>query len=139
MLKNNRSVILSPDELSLQFNTSHFQLSENVKNEECENFATKIIKSKRIKKFTITLLGTALYFKDVYAATKGIDSLGWTLLGLIRHWAYWILLIMCIVEIIKSGLNGESKKTFPILMKFLVIFASMYLVPALFDAIKNAF
>lgn len=136
MLKNNKSISLSNDELSLQFNNYKFNAIQNI---EVETFARKIMKNDRMKKFTITLLGIALYFKDVFAATKGIDSLGWILLGLIRHWAYWVLLIWCIVEVIKSGLSGDSKKTLPIIMKFIIIFASMYLLPLLFDAIKGAF
>jgi len=136
MLKNNRSVILSADELALSFNAHGFNTVQNV---EIETFTTKVMKNTRLKKFTVALLGMSLYFKDVFAATKGIDALGWTLLGLIRHWAYWILLIWCIVEVIKSGMSGESKKTFPIIMKFVIIFASMYLIPGIFDAIKGAF
>ena len=135
MLKN-KSVVLSQDELSLCFNSCKFRTNQN---KEAETFTNKIMKNARLKKFTITLLGMSLYFKDVFAATKGIDALGWTLLGLIRHWAYWILLIWCIVEVIKSGMSGESKKTFPIIMKFVIIFASMYLIPGIFDAIKGAF
>jgi len=43
------------------------------------------------------------------------------------------------VDVIKSGLSGDSKKTLPIVLKYVVIFASMYLIPAIFDAIKNSF
>ena len=136
MLINNKSCILSADELSLQFNTHKFHTMENI---EVETFTNKIMKNKRLKKFAITLLGLSLYFKDAFAATKGIDPLGITLLGLIRHWAYWILLIWCIVEVIKSGLEGESKKTLSIIMKFVIIFSSMYLIPSIFDAIVDAF
>ena len=135
MLKN-KSIILSQDEKSLCFNS--YKLHD-ISNAEVETYTNKIMKNARLKKFNITLLGMSLYFKDVFAATKGIDALGWTLLGLIRHWAYWILLIWCIVEVIKSGMSGESKKTFPIIMKFVIIFASMYLIPGIFDAIKGAF
>lgn len=104
-----------------------------------EKLASKLTKNNKMKKFVITLLGLALYCKNVFAATKGIDALGWTLLSLVRHWAYWILLIWCIVDVIKSGLSGDSKKTLPIVLKYVVIFASMYLIPAIFDAIKKSF
>ena len=114
--------------------------SKNLFNKyDTEVLATKLVKNNRMRKFTVTLLGLCLYFKTVYAAAKGIDSLGWTLLGLVRHWAYWILLIWCIVDVIKSGLSGESKKTLPIILKYVIIFASMYLIPSIFDAIKGAF
>lgn len=136
MLKNNKSVVLSSDELALQFNPYKLHSLQNI---EVETFTNKIMKNARFKKFTVTLLGMSLYFKDVFAAGKGIDALGWTLLGLIRHWAYWILLIWCIVDVIKSGLSGDSKKSLPIIMKFIIIFASMYLIPEIFDAIAKAF
>ena len=114
--------------------------SKNLFNKyDTEILTNKLVKNNRMKRFTITLLGLTLFCKDVFAAGKGIDSLGWTLLGLVRHWAYWILLIWCIVDVIKSGLSGDSKKTLPIVLKYVVIFASMYLIPAIFDAIKNSF
>jgi len=134
MLKTNKSVILSSDELGLQF-----MVNRHVLNAEVETFTTKVMKNGRLKKFTVVLLGASLYFKSVFATTKGIDALGWTLLGLIRQYAYWVLLIWCIVEVIKSGVGGESKKALSIVMKFVIIFASMYLLPNLFNVIKGAF
>ena len=133
-----KTTIMSVEEF-LQLERGQITLKEIRNNQNGETFATKIIKNNRVKKFTIALLGLSLYFKTVYAAGKGIDGLGWTLLGLIREWAYWILLIWCIVEIIRAGISGESKKTLPIVMKYVIIFASMYLIPGLFDAIKGAF
>lgn len=111
-------------------------------NETIKDYNTidnKIIRNKKAKKFMVTLLGVGLYAQNVFAATKGIDNLGWTLLSLIRHWAYWILLIWCIVDVVKSGLSGDSKKTLPIVLKYVIIFASMYLIPVIFDAVKGAF
>ncbi|MCB2297827.1 hypothetical protein [Clostridium tagluense] len=134
----NKSAILSKDELSLQFNKK--SLNEIViASENSETFATKIMKNDKLKKITITLLGCGLYFKKVMAATKGIDGLGWTILGLIRQWGYWILLIACTVEIIRAGTGSDSKKILSIVMKFLLIFALMYIVPEGFNAIKNSF
>ena len=136
---NNNSIILSDDEMKLQFNTHKFITNRNILNAEVETLVNKVMRNKRLKKFTITLLGVSLYFKDVFATGKGIDPLGATLLGLIRHYAYWVLLLWCIVEVIKSGLSGDSKKTLPIIMKFIIIFASMYIIPGVFDAIRGSF
>jgi hypothetical protein len=104
-----------------------------------ESFTTKIMKNDRFKKFTVVLLASVLYTQKCLAAGKGIDQLGWTLLSLIRQWAYWILIIMCVVDVIKAGAGGDSKKILGIIMKYLLIFASMYLLPTLFDAVKNSF
>lgn len=133
-----KTTVMSVEEF-LQLERGQMTLKEIRNNQNGETFTNKIMKNNRVKKFTCTLLGLSLYFKTVYAAGKGINGLGWTLLGLIREWAYWILLIWCIVEIIRAGVSGESKKTLPIVMKYVIIFASMYLIPGLFDAIKNSF
>ena len=133
MLKNNKSVILSDDELGLQIKINKFKIVET------ETFARKIMKNARLKKFVVVMLGASLYFKSVFASTKAIDKLGWTMLGLVRDYAYWVLLLWCIIDVIKSGLGGDSKRTLPIIMKFLLIFASMYVLPNLYDAIKGAF
>jgi len=135
MLKNNKSIILSTDEMNLQFGNRSI-LNREV---EVETFARKIMKNDRLKKFTITLLGVALFCKDVFAATKGIDALGMTLLALVRQWAKPILILWCIVDVIKNGLSGDSKKILPILLKYIIIFASMYLIPIIFDAIERSF
>lgn len=107
--------------------------------EQLEKFASKIKLNKKLEKATIILIALVLNTKSVMAAGKGIDPLGIKLLGLVRHWAYWILLIMCIVEVIRAGVGGDSKKILSIIMRYLLIFMSMYLVPELFDAIQTAF
>jgi hypothetical protein len=133
-----RKTTMSVDQfLSLQ--RGNITLREIRKENKAETFMTKVIENDRFNKFAITALGLTLYAKDALGATKGLDPLGWKLLGLIRHWAKWILLIMCLVEIIRAGLGGDSKKIFPIIMKFLTIYAAMYLIPELFDAIESAF
>lgn len=104
-----------------------------------ENFLNKIMENSRVKKAAVVFMATMLYSQKALAAGKGIDALGITLITLIRQWAYWILIIMCIIEIIRAGAGGDSKKILGIVMKYLLIFASMYLVPTLFDAVKNSF
>jgi hypothetical protein len=116
-------------------------MKKNDSNKDIETLAGRILNDNRARRFVTALMGSVFYGYRVLAESesKGIDPLGMKFLGLIRHWAYWILLIMCIVEIVRSGLSGDSKKILGIVMKFLIIFGSMYLVPELFDAIKTAF
>lgn len=133
IIKNNHTII------DWESRSSLTKYVDCMSDSKVELLANKLSKKASHRKFLITLLGLSLYCKNVFAATKGIDALGWTLLGFVRHWAYWILLIWCIIEVIKSGLSGDSKKTLPIIMKFVIIFASMYLIPSIFDAIKASF
>ena len=135
IVRNNHTI------LNWERKSSIVKYEDCMSNEKIEMLSSKLCKNKRMKKFVVTVLGLAFYFKNAYAATSGggIDKLGWTMLNLIRHWAYWILLVYCIISVIKAGINGESKSALPIIMKFVVIFASMYLIPAIFDAIVGAF
>lgn len=125
----------------LKLERKQITLDEIIKNNTFENFTTKILESHKTKRFVISFLASLLYAKKVLAVTNGnsIDVLGFKFLGLIRHWAYWILLIMCIVEVVRAGISNDSKKILSIVMKFILMFASLYLVPELFDAIKSAF
>jgi len=100
---------------------------------------TSNIMVKTTEKATILFLAILFNAQKTYAAGKGIDNLGGTLLNLIRGWGYWILLIMCLVETIRAGAGGDSKKILSIIMKYLLVFAAMYLVPSLFNAIKDSF
>ena len=114
-------------------------LKEIMATNTSETFVSKIMENSRVKKAAVVFMATMLYSQKALAAGKGIDALGMTLITLIRQWAYWILIIMCIIEIIRAGAGGDSKKILGIVMKYLLIFASMYLVPTLFDAVKNSF
>jgi len=136
IVRNNHTI------LNWERKSSIVKYEECMSNDKIEKLSSKLCKNKRMKKFMVTCLGLAFYFKSAFAVGvggKGIDSLGWTMLNLIRHWAYWILLVYCIISVIKAGINGEAKSTLPIVMKFVIIFASMYLIPAIFDAIVGAF
>lgn len=103
----------------------------------------KIRKNKKLEKFMTVFIASALYAKKVLAVNKnnksGIDVLGWKLLGIIREWSYWILIMMCIVEIIRCATSGEVKSIYKVIIKFALIFASMYLIPELFDTIAESF
>jgi hypothetical protein len=107
---------------------------EDFLNMENENNKFTINKIETASAFVMALV---LHSSKVMAAGKGIDALGMSLLNMIRHWAYWILIIMCIIEVIRSGISGESKKILSIIMRYILIFLAMYLLPGIFDTIKD--
>ncbi|WP_238886363.1 hypothetical protein [Clostridium sp. YIM B02551] len=104
-----------------------------------EILASKIRKNKQLERFTVTLMACCLYAQKVLAAEDGVDRLGNKLLFLLRKWAKWILLIMCVLECIKAGVNGDSKNILKIIMKYVLLYASLFLVPYLFDVIAESF
>lgn len=103
---------------------------------------TSVIKNRKVKKFVATLLGCSLYFQDAMATaskTKGPDALGWKLLTMFRHWAKWVLLLMCVGEIAFSASKGNSDKTLSIIMRYLFIYIAMFVVPIIYDEVERAF
>lgn len=133
IVKNNHTIV------NWESNLPFTKYETCIDNNKIEKLSTKLFKNSRMRKFTVTLLGLSLYCAKVFAKTSSIDTLGWTLLTLIRQWAKWILILWCIIDVIRSGCSGDAKKTLPILMKYIIIFASMYLIPEIFDAIAAAF
>lgn len=111
-------------------------------NEIWESFANHIKSNKRLEKMFTFVVGSLMYCKEVYASVgglQGIDALGGKLLSVCRKFAYWVGIIMCIVEIIKSLLQGDSKSIGKIIIKYILAFAAIYFVPWLFDLIKASF
>jgi len=94
--------------------------------------------SRKFEKVLIITMAIVMNISVCAAKAGGIDGLGYMIIDLIRHWAYFILIIMCIVEVIRAGIGGDSNKILSIVMRYLLIFMSMYLVPDLFDAIRDA-
>lgn len=108
------------------------------KHYDTEDYITKIMSSKKMEKATIVFLAAILEAQKVYALSdgKGIDHLGYVLINMIRQYAYYILIIMCILEVIRAVASGDSKKILSIIMKYLLVFIAMYLIPGLFDTIR---
>lgn len=71
----------------------------------------------------------------------GLDNLGNKMLGMFQSIGYWIAIIMCLKEIIQAMMQGgkNTNEILGIIMKYAVVFASMYLVPLIFDSIRLAF
>ena len=72
---------------------------------------------------------------------EAIDVLGTTFLNVFKGVGYWITLIMAFIELIKSIMKGSSNTTeiFGIVFKYVLIYATMFLIPWFFDLIKMAF
>lgn len=63
-----------------------------------------------------------------------IDELGLSFLIISRRIAYWILAIAAIYEILKcSRQGGDKKEITEILMKYILLYATLFLVPKAFD------
>lgn len=97
---------------------------------------------KLIKKVMIKGAAMALFLINhpaIALAADGldkIDELGLSFLIISRRIAYWILAIAAIYEILKcSRQGGDKKEITEILMKYVLLYASLFLVPKAFDFI----
>jgi len=111
--------------------------------EKAESIATKIMENPRLKRlvvFTIAGLNYAsTVLADTNAAVDKINTGGFMILGIVQTIGYWLCLIGCIMEILKSIMNGSSKDVGKIMLKYLLVFGSLYLMPFGFNLIREIF
>ena len=100
-------------------------------------------KDTRLYKYLVFTIAGLNYASKVLADTTDamdkVNKAGFTVLGLVQTIGYWLCLIMCVVEVLKSIMNGTSKSVVAIMVKYLLIFASLFLMPFLFDLIREIF
>lgn len=73
-------------------------------------------------------------------ALSGIDKIGNIFLGIFKRVAFWIILIMGFVELAKAVLRGAPvTEIIGVVFKYGLIYASVFLLPEMFDAIKGVF
>lgn len=108
-----------------------------------ESLAGRILNDDRLRKLTVFTIAALNYsskaFADTSEAVVKINSGGFMILGIIQTLGYWLCIISCIMEILKCVMNGSSKDVGKIILKYLLIFGSLYLMPWLFDLIKEIF
>lgn len=108
-----------------------------------ESIATKIMKDTRLRKMAVFTIASLNYMSTVQAAATDaiarIDSAGYMFFGIIQSIGYWLCLIGCIMEILKSVMNGSSKEVGKLMMKYILIFAALYLMPFAFNLIREIF
>lgn len=70
-----------------------------------------------------------------------IDKLGNTFLAIVRKASYWIVLIMSLVDISKAAMKGgnSNAEIGKIIIKNLLIYSALFLMPWLFDTVEGAF
>lgn len=70
-----------------------------------------------------------------------VDNLGNAFLGIFQGLGKWVALIMAFIEIIKSLMKGSTNtgEIFGIIFKYVLVFATMYLLPYFFDIVTASF
>lgn len=109
-------------------------------------FNIDLIRYKRYITFGVALsLGFLLTTVQANASTSvgpdSITNLGRTFVSIIQQAGYWICFAKGLIDIIKEVLKGGDKAEGigKIMVKYVLAFSSFYLLPFLFDMIKNNF
>ncbi len=108
-----------------------------------ENLGLKHIKLEKTLIFGLAIGGFLINNPATVFAldTESIDKLGNTFLTIIRKASYWIVLAVSLTEICKTALKGgnNSSEIGKIIVKYVLIYASLFLMPWLFDVVEGAF
>lgn len=103
---------------------------------------TKKKDTKLYKTLIFTVAGlnyASTVLADTTVAVSKINSAGYMILSVAQSIGYWLCLVGCIIEILKSVMNGTSKDAGKIMMKYILYFAALYLMPFAFDMIRDIF
>lgn len=107
-----------------------------------ELIAKKIKSNRRLERMFIFTAGSLMYAQKVLATevkTGKITQAGVTILSICREIGYWACIIMCVMEIIRSLMQGDTKGITKIIAKYTIGFAALYMLPWMFDIIKSIF
>lgn len=117
-----------------------FELTRSFTHEEWMEYKKN---KNREREILATLLGIAMFLNPVKASAAmdyaKIDSLGGKFLSLARAGGYWIIVIVATIDIIKSAMRGGKNQIGSTVVKYILIYTSMYLLPELFDLIRGVF
>lgn len=93
--------------------------------------------------FTISSVGLATnkVYANINEGLEKTDAFGEQLLTIVQRVGFWVAVIGCLVEILVSVFKkgGGQKEIINIVFKWLLIFASFYIVPALFRYVIEYF
>ena len=109
-----------------------------------EVITNKINSNFRLKKTFIFVTGSFLYFEKVLAATNKnplakIEVFGKTIFGMCLTIGYFLVLVMGIIDILKSLMQGDTKGIPKIVLNYALAYAALLLFPWLLDLIKEIF
>lgn len=116
----------------------------------------RIMKNPRVKRAAITFLGMTMYTQSVLAKVdekmseqakrisnqefaKNFDKKNWELLDYLRLFGFWLCLFMCLFEVLMALSKGDTKQISRIVIKYLLGYSSLYLIPWIFNLIAQLF
>lgn len=125
----------------LSYTRGELTLREIKKNRDVENIFLRLYNNRRTRRFIITFLAGFLFVESNVLGVnlEPVNGAGRTLLNIVQTFGYWACLVMSVVEVAKSLVNGDTRGISRIIIKYLIGFASFYALPWMFDLIKSFF
>ena len=110
-----------------------------------ENILNHLKRNKRNYRTLVTIIAimmmsghiNPIFAADVNQAIAKIDSLGRQLLNLFQTIAYWAVIISTTRDGIKDAICGDRKAVMSSVTKGIIIMATIYYLPELFDLMKS--
>lgn len=122
------------------------EYKEITQSKELDTLVGEVLKVPRLKKMAVFITASILIVQQkVYAndeiaeAFRRIDMAGGTIFDFIRKIGYWICVIMCAIEILKSLCSHKNDDIIKIVFKYICAFATFYVLIWIFDSIKLIF
>ena len=101
------------------------------------------LKNKKLYRALIFLIAFFNYsfvvFADVGDTYNKLDRVGNIMLGVLKKVGFWVCLLSCFIEILKSFLNSDVKDVWKIFFKYISVFLILYSLPYAFNLIVGVF
>lgn len=68
-----------------------------------------------------------------------LDAGGQRIVGIVQRIGYWIILIKCVADLIKSGINGDTHSIGRIVMSYVLIYGALFFVPWALRLVEGIF
>ena len=92
--------------------------------------------------FILALVGLRCdisYAGGIDTLLNKVDAIGINWLKVVRRGGYWLIAIKGSAEVVQTGMNGDSQTAIKIVIKYLLLYASLFMLIYGLDAIKEGF
>ena len=83
----------------------------------------------------VVLLPTFAYASDL----SKLDEGGAKILNIVQRIGYWIILIRCVADLIKAGVNGDTHSMGRIIMLNIILYGALFFVPWALKLVEGLF
>jgi len=99
---------------------------------------------KRFCIVVLILLITIIYLSIFTCATtdksiENLDAAGYKLLYIGRHIGFWIITVVATYKVIQCALKGSRKEVGEIILTYVLIYGSMFIIPWAMKLVENIF